>query len=354
MDSSTTKLQEFAFGAVDEPTASLILQIQSQDVNDLLNVKKGKSREGDVSDADLALEIYHGELEKRAVIQRDQTMARSLTRAVISDAELLKDSITEETRAIYDRAMAQRLSTKTRSSEGRVVAVSEPTINDGLVARLAAVYISGQSEGLIAVDDTQDETFIATESSAWAASRSAPSNATHHQCTSCATSKPLFDVFQAPCGHFYCQECLHTLVELSLKDETLFPARCCRQEFALQSLKLYLEPTLIHMVEQKSLEFLASNRTYCSQRTCSSFIPSSNISNDQGTCAVCDTKTCIICKSNTHSGDCPEDIATQQVLETAREEGWQRCYNCGRLVELDVGCNHMVYVTLQLGLVDVG
>ena len=166
-----------------------------------------------------------------------------------------------------------------------------------------------------------------------------------HQCTSCASSKPLFDIFQAPCGHFYCQDCLRTQVELSLTDETLFPSRCCRQEFALQSVKLYLEPTLIHMVEQKSVEFMTSDRTYCSQPTCLSFIPSNDISNERAICAACGRTTCIIYKSNAHNGDCPEDIVTQQVLETAWEQDWQRCLNCRRLVDLDMGCNHMVYVT---------
>jgi hypothetical protein len=35
------------------------------------------------------------------------------------------------------------------------------------------------------------------------------------------------------------------------------------------------------------------------------------------------------------------------VLEAARENGWQRCNNCRRLVELDMGCNHMTFVLLS-------
>ncbi|PVH71728.1 hypothetical protein DL98DRAFT_387736, partial [Cadophora sp. DSE1049] len=31
----------------------------------------------------------------------------------------------------------------------------------------------------------------------------------------------------------------------------------------------------------------------------------------------------------------------QQVLQAADENGWQRCYSCRRLVELDIGCNHI-------------
>ena len=164
---------------------------------------------------------------------------------------------------------------------------------------------------------------------------------TYRRCIACDGDTPRPDVCQTPCGHYYCRECLHTLFELSTTDETLYPPRCCRQIIPLPSAKLYLDAALIRAFEEKSIEFKSSDRTYCCQPTCSSFITSATISGEQATCAVCGTITCTICKSNAHSGDCPEDVATQQVLETARQEGWQRCYNCRRIVELDVGCNHM-------------
>ncbi|RFU35298.1 hypothetical protein B7463_g1043, partial [Scytalidium lignicola] len=39
--------------------------------------------------------------------------------------------------------------------------------------------------------------------------------------------------------------------------------------------------------------------------------------------------------------DCPKDEETNKLLETAKEAGWQRCYNCRAMVELKEGCNHM-------------
>jgi hypothetical protein len=53
----------------------------------------------------------------------------------------------------------------------------------------------------------------------------------------------------------------------------------------------------------------------------------------------------MVCKAN-HTGDCPEDVGLQQVLDAAQEYGWQRCYNCRRVVELDIGCNHITSVLL--------
>lgn len=48
-----------------------------------------------------------------------------------------------------------------------------------------------------------------------------------------------------------------------------------------------------------------------------------------------------MCKSPSHSGDCPEDVSLRQLAETANAELWQRCFDCHRFVELETGCNHM-------------
>ena len=161
----------------------------------------------------------------------------------------------------------------------------------------------------------------AAESSASAASRQRPSPGAYRRCIACDLTKPLLDIFKTPCEHHYCQECLRALFELSITDETLFPPRCCRQEIPLPPVKLYLSSALIDLFEKKSIEFKTSDRTYCSQPTCSSFITSVNIRGERATCTACGTYTCTICKNTAHDGDCPEDIATQQVLETAREQG---------------------------------
>jgi len=67
--------------------------------------------------------------------------------------------------------------------------------------------------------------------------------------------------------------------------------------------------------------------------------------NEQATCPDCSTVTCTLCKAASHRGDCPADTVLQQVLQTADENRWQRCYSCRRLVELDIGCNHITFVS---------
>ena len=328
---------------VDDATATLILQLQNRDIEELIHANKGKSRDGEPSDADLAVATYRQELQEMSIILADRCMGRSFTQAVLSDAPLLRESLAEEDAAARDRALAHRLAgmdTPTAAPE----MTAGCTLDERSMARLAALYISDRNDEGDVLDNTMgNNSRAAPESSTSGASRQRLTTEAFRQCIACDLKKPLLDIFQTPCGHHYCQECLRTLFELSTTDETLSPPRCCRQEIPLPSVKVYLSSALIDLFNRKSIEFKTSDRTYCSQPTCSSFITSINIGGERATCTACGTCTCTICKNNAHDGDCPEDTATQQVLEMAREQGWQRCYSCRRLVELDVGCNHMVY-----------
>ncbi|CAK1357497.1 unnamed protein product [Cercospora beticola] len=83
------------------------------------------------------------------------------------------------------------------------------------------------------------------------------------------------------------------------------------------------------------------NRTYCHDPACATFMPQESIISDVATCPQCRKTTCSICKSPSHSGDCPEDEALNQLINTAESRQWQRCYQCKSMVELTQGCNHM-------------
>ena len=329
------------FGDVDDATAALLLELHISDIEELLSTSKGKGREGECTDADLALSIYQGELKERDAVITDSRMARSLTHAVLTDAATLT-YFSEEHAIAQDRAFARGIAGAHVNLPATEPNTGDFGLDDSLLSRLRVFHVSGENKEFDHSGPTvQGNDSSTAESSAMAASRKNTMPSVHCQCTVCDTEKPNYEVCQTPCGHQYCQECLHTLFELSTTDETLYPPRCCRQEIPLASAKVYLDPVLVHTFEQKSIEFKSSDRIYCSQPTCSSFIPTTSIIDERATCAICGWRTCTICKGNTHDGDCPQDIATQQILEVAREAGWQRCYSCRRLIELDVGCNHM-------------
>ena len=143
---------------------------------------------------------------------------------------------------------------------------------------------------------------------------------------------------RTPCKHEYCRDCIQGLFQASLTDDTLFPPRCCKQPITFGG------GVRIRSFESKLIEFDTPDRTYCSNQLCSAFIRVENILEEKATCPECSTITCTVCKSESHLGDCPADAGLQQVLAAAEEHRWQRCFNCRRVIELEVGCNHITYV----------
>ncbi|KAL8999132.1 MAG: hypothetical protein Q9169_001911 [Polycauliona sp. 2 TL-2023] len=329
----------FTLEDVDDASAALILQLQREVMEELKGSSKGKQRENEVSDIDLAIDLLQQDLQETSTILTDRCMSRSLARAVIEDSAFLTAEVAREDAMAHDRLVAQRIEQggETDCSKG---SSGGPELDDLTMARLMALYVSGPTEDETSDPDEQDG-LVTGESSRWAAARLGASTFIRHECTSCGEQRRAFETFCTSCGHNYYQGCLSELFKLSTTDETLFPPRCCRQTISLTAARLYLDSDLVQRFQQKAIEFQSIDRTYCSRPTCSAFIPSTGISGERATCPICLQQTCTICKADSHDGHCPQDTATQQLLATAAEERWQRCYSCRRLVELDIGCNHM-------------
>lgn len=339
----TTNPHPCTLQAIDDASAALILQLQREDAEALLQSSKGKNREDEVSDIDLAIGFLQQDLQATTTFLMDRCMSRSLARAVVTDSACLTDEIAREDSLANDRLVAERIQ---RGGEVECArgTLGDPGLDDLCIARLTALYVSSPSGECISAVDDDEKDPATSESSRSAAVRSEASNTTRYECVACGQHHRAFETFRTSCGHDYCQACLSELFNLSTMDETLFPPRCCRQPISLTAARLYLSSDLVRRFQQKAIEFQSSDRTYCSQPTCSMFITAADIDGERATCTACLQQTCTICKGNSHDGDCPQDTATQQVLAAAAAEGWQRCYNCRRLVELDIGCNHMTYV----------
>ncbi|KAJ3502013.1 hypothetical protein NM208_g16816 [Fusarium decemcellulare] len=190
----------------------------------------------------------------------------------------------------------------------------------------------------IEADDDLDEEHLGhAESSRWASSRKQPET---KECMVCADRFPSLALFRSPYSHEYYRECLLSLVRSSLLDESLFPPQCCGQHIPITPAR-WFPPGLVGEFRAKKIEFDTPNRTYCNEPSCSTFVPPTFITGDAALCPKCTRKTCIHCKGQYHTGICPSDSASQQVLQLATENGWQSCYHCHRIVELDIGCNHM-------------
>lgn len=233
--------------------------------------------------------------------------------------------------------------------------MKDPWVSDELLEKAAALYnediILAGPNSILEDDSDGNDTTLQPESSAWGASRAAKAKQKLGHRVACGDTKDFFDVARVPCDHEYCRECLTSLFQASMKDESLFPPRCDGQAIPLNQVRFFLPVELAKEFEERSVELSAKNRVYCHDPRCSTFIPlPTPVERMEGnwlSCPAFEKTTCTICKAAAHTGDCPDDTALQQLLDTAGNEQWQRCYQCHRFVELEQGCNHMTFVSLK-------
>ena len=325
----------------EELNTALIIELLQEDISNLASLSKGKGRQGQMSDLDLALELFKQDLEANVTSLTDHRMARSLANAIQSDWNVLNDALIKENMFNQDRLLARSLNSGTVSptpdqekASSIGVDIENETIN-----KLSALYMYGP-EGMTDFSFTADGGSAEASTSGAASKKSA--NATcDRRCEACQDDKKWYDLARTPCGHEYCRDCLEDLFRSSLTDESLFPPRCCREPINIKLVRPFLKAELVNDYEKKRIEYGTVNRIYCHRPTCSAFIGIENIDGNVAKCSECQLSTCTDCRGAAHTGDCPNDDVLQQVLEVARQNSWQRCYSCWRLVELDYGCNHM-------------
>ncbi|CAJ0540952.1 Ff.00g078070.m01.CDS01 [Fusarium sp. VM40] len=88
----------------------LALQLQQQDLDLWEQSRKGKQREGELTDVDLALEACRQELEAMTAHISDHMLALSIARAVDSDGQVIREAQLVEQQAARDREFALALS----------------------------------------------------------------------------------------------------------------------------------------------------------------------------------------------------------------------------------------------------
>jgi hypothetical protein len=164
-------------------------------------------------------------------------------------------------------------------------------------------------------------------------------------CTCCEDPLELTNAWQAPCKHWYCYDCLVTLFQATMNDESLYPPRCC-VVLPWEEIKVFLPKDLVAKFEKKKREFdnPASERLYCAQPACSQFLGRTVTPARSVTCPLCHSDTCTACRAASHAGTCPVDPneAEQKTRQLANEQGWQSCQRCNQIVDLIPGdCNHM-------------
>ena len=82
---ATAAVQSAELDFINDASAALILDLQTQDTQELLSGAKGKGREGNMSDTDYALTIFQEDLHIMDRIIADRSISRSMMRAVMKD-----------------------------------------------------------------------------------------------------------------------------------------------------------------------------------------------------------------------------------------------------------------------------
>ena len=342
MDVPTTLIQQGPMddllNEVDGDTAELIISLQREDVEAMLAVstRKGKNKEGGFSDGEVSMRLYLEDVRRIEQQLADRRMCRSIAQAVSADARLVEAVRIEERQAQRDRRMAlllggSRMHPMPSGSANDETGGEDQQSIDDMVARFGQLNNPAHDE--------PDEITAGPSSSRRVENKHASGDV--GACVACNEEKRKCDLARGPCSHVYCQDCFQQLLEAAMVDESLFPPRCCRQQFPTSMISPFVSKAFMERLSQRRTELSTPNRTYCAEPSCSTFIPSESVQDEGACCPRCRMKTCTTCKQPAHDGDCPNDESLRSLLQVAQEAGWQRCNQCKRMVELDVGCNHI-------------
>jgi len=171
-------------------------------------------------------------------------------------------------------------------------------------------------------------------------------------CSACYEKK---QTIQLDCSHWFCHECLGQLFLTALSDESLLPVRCCGIPINPNLCYVLLSPSNAKRFSEKQLEHSTTNKMYCPNPRCSFLIllDFADPTKTEFPCPsrTCQTTVCVRCRSLSHRGQtCEERAALSEekkdqdmaaILKLASEKQWQRCRQCGQMVDLTHGCHHM-------------
>lgn len=165
------------------------------------------------------------------------------------------------------------------------------------------------------------------------------------RCVICGDETGLLG-YQAPCGDFFDMGCLEDMFRRATIDESLFPPRCCQLSIPTADAEANLSSELMKLYNKKAIEFNTPNRMYCSQPRCSAFIGSGTAEAVELICPECFVSTCGHCKAEGHGQvQCSHtDDMNSMAKDMHDKDGWQRCYECHHMVELSVGCYHIICI----------
>ncbi|TFK17764.1 IBR domain-containing protein [Coprinopsis marcescibilis] len=347
------------FDSIDHESAVLIAQLQLEDALLVSSRSKGKGRAGaSPSDQEFALQIQAEEFSDWKQVHKDASLALSLQNALETDAGILEAYRLVEESAAADRRAAELLERGTRLPQPTE---AQRTVGEDreFVRRFDAKPPAPKKLNPIHTFDdigTTDWDWSFSSGPKREEKRAAgPSYDIYRRvsCVSCDDKVRVGEALKSACEHYWCRDCLVSVVDVFLRDESLHPLRCCQKPLATADISFYLKNTNLfkrYDIKRTEYDVPAQDRVYCSTPTCSSFLgsandhrsPNRNRSGAIVTCQACRARTCVTCRKPDHPQDtCSQNEAVEEVRALAKASGWQTCPTCAAVVELHHGCNHM-------------
>jgi E3 ubiquitin-protein ligase RNF144 len=196
--------------------------------------------------------------------------------------------------------------------------------------------------------DTSDEIYESAESAnaeshqnpeSDANSISEPKPESEIECDAhgCAVAASL--IMKLVCSHVYCHECVTKLFNDCVhKDRFQYPPRCCGEAMPFSKCHLFLPTNLVKDVEavhaglERKTPGTAPSVLICLKLRTSreASVRAQNVKQRHA--------------RHVSSGNMriyPEDPHDQAVKKVAEKAGWQKCSECDRVVQLEIGCFHI-------------
>ncbi|KAG9217594.1 hypothetical protein CCMSSC00406_0010111 [Pleurotus cornucopiae] len=315
----------------DAETFALIARLLLDDINEVERYRKGKRNEGSPpTDEELSFSAQQKEMQDLLSSMQDLRVAEGLNRALTTDDAILSAFDIAERSADDDRRAAMALGSglplPPRTAYQRRVEDRRFSLNIPDAPIHAPPKKPSAPPSFVFVRQDEVENTVSIDPY-----RSKPNRPFHShtakECISCMESFTPSHNLRPACGHDWCSRCIVDLVTACLKDESLYPLRCCGQNFVESEILASLRDRRLHsQFRLKAQEFATPplQRVYCPEPRCSSFLgPASNVKKSVA-CESCGEMVCLACKSVGHGDeDCVEQAALTELKELAREKGWQ-------------------------------
>ncbi|KAG8217946.1 hypothetical protein J3R82DRAFT_6117 [Butyriboletus roseoflavus] len=268
----------------DTASELLIAELVLNDIAAVQATRKGKAREdAPRSDEDIAFDFQAASLNTLIGVLQDHQFASSIDRAIETDAHQLgRIALQEQAERDDHRAavalgnghdLPQQTLLQRRMELTTVQYAREPApVPRGNISNATEVDTKAIRVG---VENLHITTPVAPVIAPHQHSQSLD---TGLECVICGDDVLARRSFEAPCAHRYCRGCIVSLVETSLRDESLHPLRCCHQPLPLElGVFRFISISLRSQFLTKRREYSipAGSRVYCSNPGCSTFLDAS-------------------------------------------------------------------------------